>query len=149
MNLTFPSSPSTLADLEGGKHFFNTVREGDSVLFATEDEQDAHNWVMAFYRATGQVNVAHGCRPRPRLRELSLPARDGITQPIGHTFLALSVDAAIRGFYYTMSSLGSLALSSDSRITDRCSIVLPAGAQTPPAGHNGEELCAAQRGWRR
>ena len=55
MNLTFPSSPSTLADLEGGKHFFNTVREGDSVLFATEDEQDAHNWVMAFYRATGQV----------------------------------------------------------------------------------------------
>jgi hypothetical protein len=26
-------------DLEGGKFFFNTVREGDSVLFATEDEQ--------------------------------------------------------------------------------------------------------------
>ena len=43
-------------DLEGGKHFFNTVREGDSVLFATEDEQDAHNWVMAFYRATGQAH---------------------------------------------------------------------------------------------
>ena len=38
------------SDLEGGKFFFNTVREGDSVLFATEDEQDAHNWVMAFYR---------------------------------------------------------------------------------------------------
>ena len=37
-------------DLEGGKFFFNTVREGDSVLFATEDEQEAHNWVMAFYR---------------------------------------------------------------------------------------------------
>jgi hypothetical protein len=45
-----------LSDLEGGKHFFNTVREGDSVLFATEDEQDAHNWVMAFYRATGQAH---------------------------------------------------------------------------------------------
>ena len=26
-------------DLEGEKFFFNTVREGDSVLFATEDEQ--------------------------------------------------------------------------------------------------------------
>ena len=26
-------------DLEGGKFFFNTVKEGDSVLFATEDEQ--------------------------------------------------------------------------------------------------------------
>ena len=43
-------------DLEGGKFFFNTVREGDSVLFATEDENDAHNWVMAFYRATGQAH---------------------------------------------------------------------------------------------
>ena len=43
-------------DLEGGKFFFNTVREGDSVLFATEDEGDANNWVMAFYRATGQAH---------------------------------------------------------------------------------------------
>merc|ERR1719204_1542298 len=47
-------------DLEGGKFFFNTVREGDSVLFATDDEQDSHNWVMAFYRATGQAH-----RPAP------------------------------------------------------------------------------------
>ena len=45
-----------ISDLEGGKFFFNTVREGDSVLFATEDEGDAHNWVMAFYRATGQAH---------------------------------------------------------------------------------------------
>ncbi|XP_023334053.1 calcium-dependent secretion activator [Eurytemora carolleeae] len=43
-------------NLEGGKFFFNTVREGDSVLFATEDEQESHNWVMAFYRATGQAH---------------------------------------------------------------------------------------------
>lgn len=43
-------------DLEGGKFFFNTVREGDSVLFATEDEKEAHDWVMAFYRATGQAH---------------------------------------------------------------------------------------------
>jgi len=43
-------------NLEGGKFFFNTVREGDSVLFATEDEGDANNWVMAFYRATGQAH---------------------------------------------------------------------------------------------
>ena len=47
---TFDCVSPTLSDLEGGKFFFNTVREGDSVLFATEDEQDAHNWVMAFYR---------------------------------------------------------------------------------------------------
>jgi len=30
------------------------------VLIATEDEQDSHNWVMAFYRATGQAH-----RPAP------------------------------------------------------------------------------------
>ena len=30
--------PLLFLDLEGGKFFFNTVREGDSVLFATEDE---------------------------------------------------------------------------------------------------------------
>ena len=30
---------SCILDLEGGKFFFNTVKEGDSVLFATEDEQ--------------------------------------------------------------------------------------------------------------
>lgn len=47
---------SYILDLEGGKFFFNTVREGDSVLFATEDENDANNWVMAFYRATGQAH---------------------------------------------------------------------------------------------
>ena len=72
--------------MEGGKFFFNTVKEGDSVLFATEDEQvigislhqdlwsreenisqkyiscfqESHNWVMAFYRATGQAH-----RPAP------------------------------------------------------------------------------------
>ena len=32
---------SSITDLEGGKFFFNTVKEGDSVLFATEDEQVA------------------------------------------------------------------------------------------------------------
>merc|ERR1719270_2737110 len=52
MNWTGKANP----DLEGGKFFFNTVKEGDSVLFATEDEQDSHNWVMAFYRATGQAH---------------------------------------------------------------------------------------------
>ena len=49
-------------DLEGGKFFFNTVREGDSVLFATEDEQEAHNWVMAFYRYEKCQNLAKKCQ---------------------------------------------------------------------------------------
>ena len=35
-------------DLEGGKFFFNTVREGDSVLFATEDEQVSQTFCSKF-----------------------------------------------------------------------------------------------------
>lgn len=41
-------------DLEGGRYFFNAVREGDSVLFASDDENECSLWVMALYRATGQ-----------------------------------------------------------------------------------------------
>ncbi|KAL0267754.1 UNVERIFIED_CONTAM: hypothetical protein PYX00_009930 [Menopon gallinae] len=42
------------SDLEGGRFFFNAVREGDSILFACDDENECHLWVMAMYRATGQ-----------------------------------------------------------------------------------------------
>lgn len=41
-------------DLEGGKYFFNAVREGETVLFACDDENECSLWVMALYRATGQ-----------------------------------------------------------------------------------------------
>lgn len=41
-------------DLEGGRFFFNAVREGDSILYACDDENECHLWVMAMYRATGQ-----------------------------------------------------------------------------------------------
>ncbi|CAD7094035.1 unnamed protein product [Hermetia illucens] len=47
-------------DLEGGQCFFNAVREGDSVLFACDDENECSLWVMAMYRATGQSH-----RPTP------------------------------------------------------------------------------------
>uniref|UniRef100_T1JHZ8 PH domain-containing protein n=1 Tax=Strigamia maritima TaxID=126957 RepID=T1JHZ8_STRMM len=43
-----------ISDLEGGRFFFNAVKEGDSVLFASNDENECHLWVMAMYRATGQ-----------------------------------------------------------------------------------------------
>ncbi|XP_032677486.1 calcium-dependent secretion activator isoform X2 [Odontomachus brunneus] len=41
-------------DLEGGRFFFNAVREGDHIVFASDDENECHLWVMAMYRATGQ-----------------------------------------------------------------------------------------------
>lgn len=40
-------------DLEGGRYFFNAVRgDGDSILFACDDENECSLWVMAMYRAT-------------------------------------------------------------------------------------------------
>ncbi|EFN77557.1 Calcium-dependent secretion activator [Harpegnathos saltator] len=41
-------------DLEGGRYFFNAVHEGDHIVFASDDENECHLWVMAMYRATGQ-----------------------------------------------------------------------------------------------
>ncbi|BES90668.1 DUF1041 [Nesidiocoris tenuis] len=41
-------------DLEGGKFFFNAVKEGDNIILACDDENECHLWVMAMYRATGQ-----------------------------------------------------------------------------------------------
>ncbi|XP_078465928.1 calcium-dependent secretion activator 1-like isoform X10 [Lampetra fluviatilis] len=40
--------------LDGGRSFFNAVKEGDTVTFASADEQDRILWVQAMYRATGQ-----------------------------------------------------------------------------------------------
>lgn len=52
----------SLADLEGGRYFFNAVREGDSIVYASDDENECHLWVMAMYRATGQSH-----KPTPPL----------------------------------------------------------------------------------
>ncbi|XP_031335903.1 calcium-dependent secretion activator isoform X4 [Photinus pyralis] len=49
-------------DLEGGRYFFNAVKEGDSILYASDDESECHIWVMAMYRATGQSH-----KPTPPL----------------------------------------------------------------------------------
>ncbi|XP_065284754.1 calcium-dependent secretion activator isoform X2 [Dermacentor albipictus] len=55
-----------LTELEGGRFFFNAVREGDSVAFASEDENECHLWVMAMYRATGQSH-----KPTPLIQPLA------------------------------------------------------------------------------
>lgn len=52
-------------DLEGGRFFFNAVRgDGDSILFACDDENECSLWVMAMYRATGQ-----SLKPQPPLTQ--------------------------------------------------------------------------------
>ena len=42
------------SDLEGGCFFFSAVREGDSLLFASDDENECHLWVMAMYNLINQ-----------------------------------------------------------------------------------------------
>ncbi|XP_014886003.1 calcium-dependent secretion activator 1 isoform X2 [Poecilia latipinna] len=71
--------------LEGGRTFFNAVKEGDTVIFASDDEQDRILWVQAMYRATGQSH-----KPVPPTQVQKLNSRSG-TAP--------QLDAPISQFY--------------------------------------------------
>ena len=39
---------------QGGRFFFRAVKEGDVVLFASEEDIDRQHWVYKLYNATGQ-----------------------------------------------------------------------------------------------
>ncbi|CAH2278162.1 Hypothetical predicted protein [Pelobates cultripes] len=60
--------------LQGGRMFFNAVKEGDAVIFASDDEQDRILWVQAMYRATGQSYKPMVSNQAPKLN------------PKGHNF---------------------------------------------------------------
>ena len=64
-----------ITGLEGGKFFFNTVKEGDQVVFATEDEAERTLWVQAVYRATGQSH-----KPVPPASQQATPNKSSNTQ---------------------------------------------------------------------
>lgn len=61
-----------LAGLDGGRAFFNAVKEGDTVMFASDDEQDRILWVQAMYRATGQSH-----KPVPPTQVQKLNSKGG------------------------------------------------------------------------
>ncbi|KAM4588579.1 calcium-dependent secretion activator 1-like isoform 2-T4 [Odontesthes bonariensis] len=71
--------------LDGGRIFFNAVKEGETVIFASDDEQDRILWVQAMYRATGQSH-----KPVPPTQVQKLNSR-GVTTP--------QLDAPISQFY--------------------------------------------------
>ncbi|XP_051238453.1 calcium-dependent secretion activator 2 isoform X7 [Dicentrarchus labrax] len=62
--------------LQGGRVFFNAVKEGDLVMFACDDEQDRMLWVQAMYRATGQ-----SYKPIPPTQNKTTNCRGGIQKP--------------------------------------------------------------------
>uniref|UniRef100_A0A8C7JB60 Calcium-dependent secretion activator 1-like n=1 Tax=Oncorhynchus kisutch TaxID=8019 RepID=A0A8C7JB60_ONCKI len=61
--------------LDGGRAFFNAVKEGDTVIFASDDEQDRILWVQAMYRATGQSH-----KPVPPTQVQKLNSKGGAAQ---------------------------------------------------------------------
>ncbi|KAM6981146.1 calcium-dependent secretion activator 1 isoform 3-T3 [Aplochiton taeniatus] len=71
--------------LDGGRTFFNAVKEGDTVVFASDDEQDRILWVQAMYRATGQSH-----KPVPPTQVQKLNSRGGTSNQL---------DAPISQFY--------------------------------------------------
>ncbi|XP_074526712.1 calcium-dependent secretion activator 1 isoform X2 [Halichoeres trimaculatus] len=71
--------------LDGGRAFFNAVKEGDTVIFASDDEQDRILWVQAMYRATGQSH-----KPVPPTQVQKLNSKGGTSA---------QMDAPISQFY--------------------------------------------------
>ncbi|XP_053539757.1 calcium-dependent secretion activator 1 isoform X9 [Ictalurus punctatus] len=71
--------------LDGGRTFFNAVKEGDTVIFASDDEQDRILWVQAMYRATGQSH-----KPVPPTQVQKLNSKGGASA---------QMDAPISQFY--------------------------------------------------
>uniref|UniRef100_A0A673XPF5 Calcium dependent secretion activator 2 n=1 Tax=Salmo trutta TaxID=8032 RepID=A0A673XPF5_SALTR len=74
--------------LQGGRVFFNAVKEGDLVVFANDDEQDRMLWVQAMYRATGQsykpIPPTQNCRAgnSQPYAPISLLSRQGVEELI-------------------------------------------------------------------
>lgn len=62
----------SVSGLDGGRAFFNAVKEGDTVIFASDDEQDRILWVQAMYRATGQSH-----KPVPPTQVQKLNSKGG------------------------------------------------------------------------
>ena len=44
-----------LSELKGGRFFFKLTKEGDGILFASDDNADSLNWLFKLYMATGQT----------------------------------------------------------------------------------------------
>ena len=58
----------------GGRFFFNAVKEGDNVSFATDEETERQLWVQALYRATGQ---SHKPTPPSAIKSPQLAREQG------------------------------------------------------------------------
>ena len=66
-------------ELEGGKYFFDCVKEGNSVIFSTEDETDRQMWVHKISQATGQSH-----RPvAPKTLAIGTPKTNSLTKLLG------------------------------------------------------------------
>ncbi|XP_067101050.1 calcium-dependent secretion activator 1 isoform X8 [Osmerus mordax] len=75
--------------LDGGRTFFNAVKEGDTVIFASDDEQDRILWVQAMYRATGQSH-----KPIPPTQVQKLNSRGGTTPQLDAPISGTDADRA-------------------------------------------------------
>ncbi|XP_068458665.1 calcium-dependent secretion activator 2 isoform X2 [Clinocottus analis] len=62
--------------LQGGRVFFNAVKEGDLVVFSCEEDQDRMLWVQALYRATGQ-----SYKPVPPATSKTSNCKGGLQRP--------------------------------------------------------------------
>jgi len=69
--------------VDGGRYFFSTVREGDQIMFATDDEAERTLWVQAVYRATGQSHKPVPPSNQPQSRQAPSQANTQLSKVQG------------------------------------------------------------------
>ena len=94
------SDTDTELKAQGGRFFFNAVKEGDNVSFATDEETDRQLWIQALYRATGQ---SHKPTPPSAIKSVDLAREQGgkwryfdnvpALATVANTFLFITLDA--------------------------------------------------------
>lgn len=81
-----------------GKFFFNVVKEGDQVVFSTDDDADRAMWVQAIYRATGQSH-----KPTPPSNQPAKLSNSQMSRALGGQIcmLRLDLDYLRVNFYFS------------------------------------------------
>ncbi|GAU94345.1 hypothetical protein RvY_06135-2 [Ramazzottius varieornatus] len=74
-----------VTDYDGGRFFFSITKEGETFMFASDDDNERHLWVQAMYRATGQAH-----KPQP---PASIAATNNAKAPVNSPLSRIQGDA--------------------------------------------------------
>ena len=89
------------------------MKEGDTVIFASDDEQDRILWVQAMYRATGQSH-----KPVPPTQVQKLNSRGGTAPQLDAPISQFCKFSTLRVLFVFYADLTPNDFLSDSTVAD-------------------------------